>query len=157
MGNIMIKRPLFIFSVLCIALMTSPLSHAGKFYKWVDGAGVTHYGENPPDTETAIVINVKAGASSDQAKELDKLDAQRKAAQQDSTPKEDANAEVERRNKEIMANNCKIQRQNLSQLQANSRVKQTDENGTIRYLSAEEISARTKEIQKYIDDNCKDL
>lgn len=153
----MIKRPLLILSALCFALTVSPLTHAGKFYKWVDGNGVTHYGENPPDTETASVVNVKAGASSDQNQAVERLEAQRKAAQQPAKAADDPNAEIERRNKEIMANNCRIQKQNLSQLQANSRVKETNEQGEVRYLDAKEIEARVKEVQDYIKENCKDI
>ena len=54
-----------------------------------------------------------------------------------------------------MENNCKIQRQNLSQLKANRRVKVTDENGQIRYLNDDEIQNRQSEIEKYIAENCK--
>lgn len=151
----MIKRPLLTLSALCFVLLVSPATQAGKFYKWVDDSGVTHYGENPPDTETASVVNVKAGASSDQAKEVEKLEAQRQAAKASSAEAEaDPNAEVERRNKEIMAKNCKIQQQNLSQLSANRRVKETDENGEVRYLDEKDIEARIAEIKKYIKDNC---
>lgn len=152
----MIKKPIFLLSALCLALLLSPASYAGKFYKWVDNEGVTHYGESPPDTETAAVVNVKTGASSDQKQAIEQLEAKRKAAQEASNAtQDDEESEIEKENRKIMENNCKIQRQNLSQLKANRRIKVTDDNGEIRYLDDEEIQSRMKEIQQYIDENCK--
>ena len=152
----MIKKPLLLLSALCLTLLLSPASHAGKFYKWVDSQGVTHYGENPPDTETAAVVNVKTGASSDQEQAIEQLEEKRKAAEAaKQAPEEDS--ELAKQNREIMANNCKIQRQNLAQLKANRRVKETDTNGEVRYLDEEQIKARVQEVEKYISENCKDL
>lgn len=152
----MIKKPLLLLSALCLTLLLSPASHAGKFYKWVDSQGVTHYGENPPDTETAAVVNVKTGASSDQEQAIEQLEEKRKAAEAaKQAPEEDS--ELTKQNREIMANNCKIQRQNLAQLKANRRVKETDTNGEVRYLDEEQIKARVQEVEKYISENCKDL
>jgi len=82
----MIKKPIFLLSALCLALLLSPAGYAGKYYKWVDSEGVTHYGESPPDTETAAVVNVKTGASSDQKQAIEALEAKRKAAEEASTP-----------------------------------------------------------------------
>ena len=152
----MIKKPLLLLSALCISLLISPASHAGKFYKWVDSQGVTHYGENPPDTETASVVNVKTGASSDQEQAIEKLEEKRKAAETAQQNPQEESA-VEKQNREIMANNCKIQRQNLAQLKANRRVKETDANGEVRYLGEDEIKKRVEEVGKYIDENCKGL
>ncbi len=154
----MIRKTLFLVSALCLTLTLATGAQAGKFYKWLDEDGVTHYGENPPDTETATVINVKSGASSDQQQAIDRLEAQRKAAADEAkadVPTEED--EIERRNREIMANNCKIQRSNLGQLKANRRVKTTDENGEVRYLDEQEIAQRIKEVQQYLDENCKNL
>ncbi|MDY6922010.1 MAG: DUF4124 domain-containing protein [Pseudomonadota bacterium] len=154
----MIRKTLFLVSALCLFLTLATGAQAGKFYKWLDEDGVTHYGENPPDTETATVINVKSGASSDQQQAIDRLEAQRKAAADEAkadVPTEED--EIERRNREIMANNCKIQRSNLGQLKANRRVKTTDENGEVRYLDEQEIAQRIKEVQQYLDENCKNL
>ena len=78
----MIKKPIFLLSALCLALLLSPAGYAGKYYKWVDSEGVTHYGESPPDTETAAVVNVKTGASSDQKQAIEALEAKRKAAEE---------------------------------------------------------------------------
>lgn len=154
----MIKRRLLLFPILLTALLMASPIQAGKFYKWVDDKGVTHYGENPPDTETASVLNVKSGASSDQAQAIDALEARRKAANTPNTPSaDDKSAVIEQKNREIMAKNCNIQRQNMSQLKANRRVKETNDKGEVRYLNEEEIANRIKEVESYISENCKDL
>lgn len=152
----MIKKPLLLSAIFAGALVTAFSAQGAKFYKWVDDNGVTHYGESPPDTDTAVQINVKSGASSDQQKAIENLEAKRKAAQEqkekDATA--DPAAEIEARNKEIMQRNCETQRQNLGQLRANRRVKETTESGEVRYLSEEEISKRIEQVQAYINENC---
>ncbi len=153
----MIKKPFFLLSALCLALLLAPTSQAAKFYKWVDSQGVTHYGQNPPDTETASEVNVKTGASSDQKQAIEQLEERREAAEAARQTPEEKESEVEAKNREIMKNNCKIQRQNLAQLKANRRIKETDADGKVRYLDEEDIKKRVQEVQKYIEDNCKDF
>jgi len=153
----MIKKSIFLLPALCLPLLLSPAAHAGKFYKWVDDNGVTHYGEMPPNTETASIVNVKTGASSDQGKAVDELEARRKEMQAASEPKPTTQAELDEKNKKTMQNNCKIQRQNLAQLNNGGRIKYTDEKGESGYLTDEEIAARKTEVQGYLDSNCKDM
>ncbi|MGB3623938.1 DUF4124 domain-containing protein [Ketobacter sp. MCCC 1A13808] len=148
------QRFLLPVAILATMMLASPL-HAAKFFKWVDDQGVTHYGENPPDTETAQTINVKSGASSDQQQAVDNLEAMRKSSSETKElSREDKNAEIERRNKAIMAQNCKDQQRNLGQLKANRRVKETGTDGEIRFLDEAEIASRIKEIQTYMAENC---
>lgn len=152
----MIKQRLLVLTVFLTTLLSASGLYAAKFYKWVDEKGTTHYGANPPDTDTAVQINVKTGASSDQDKAIENLETQRKVAQEarEKSNNPDPQAEAEARNKEIMKRNCEIQKQNLGQLQANRRVKETNEQGEVRFLSEEEINNRIKEVQKYISENC---
>ena len=153
----MIKRRLLLSILFASTLAFSYSAHGAKFYKWVDDKGVTHYGENPPDMDTAVQINVKSGASSDQQKAIDNLESKRQAVaeQRKQSANPDPAAELEARNREIMKRNCETQRQNIGQLQANRRVKETSESGEVRYLTEEEIASRIKEVQAYLDENCK--
>ncbi len=138
--------------ILLIIFISEP-TFAAKYYKWVDQEGVTHYGENPPDTATAKVINVSSGTPSDQQQAVESLEQSRKD-KRDKAASEDPNAKINAQNKEIMERNCKLQNQNLAQMKANSRIKETSESGVTRYLNEEEIAARRAEIENYIKENC---
>lgn len=153
------KAPLlFKIALMAVAVLGISPTQAETYYKWVDSNGVTHYGLNPPDTETAQRISVKSGASSDQQQAIDNLEAQRETRNQPKTASQSTdNEEILRKNEEIRQENCRIQQQNLGQLQANRRVKETDANGEIRFLDENEIAARVKEVQTYLDENCKNL
>lgn len=152
----MIKRRLLVLMILLGALLSANSLQAAKFYKWMDDKGTTHYGTNPPDMDTAVEVNVKSGASSDQQKAIDNLESQRVAAKQakEKASQPDPQADYEAHNREIMKKNCEIQKQNLGQLQANRRVKETDEKGEVRYLDEKEIENRIKEVQDYLKKNC---
>lgn len=149
----MIKLLPHISLSLMLIMVLASNTHAAKLYKWVDEKGVTHYGETPPDLDTATRLNIKTGASSDQAKAVEKLEASRKA-KMETNDAPTTNEEVEAKNREIIQRNCEIQKRNLGQLTANRRIKETAENGEVRYLTEEDIMARKKEIQKYISENC---
>lgn len=162
-SNAMIKKSILLVPALCLPLLLSTATYAGKFYKWVDEAGVTHYGEQPPNTESASVINVKTGASSDQDKAVAELEAKRQA-KQDAKDANTANAdqnqqqqELEKQNREIMQKNCAARRQNLAQLKLGGRIKVVSETGEPRYLSDDEIAQRKSEAEKYLEENCKDF
>ena len=152
----MIKQRLLVLTVLLGTLFAATSLQAAKFYKWVDDKGTTHYGTNPPDMDTAVEVSVKSGASSDQQKAIENLESKRAAAKEAKAQasKSDPQADFEARNKEIMKKNCEIQKQNLGQLQANRRVKETNENGEVRYLEESEIEARIQEVQNYLKENC---
>ena len=140
-------------SILFIATLSTQ-AFATKLYKWVDEKGVTHYGETPPDLDTATKLNIKTGASSDQAKAVERLEADRKARNDAGSKQPTPNAEVDAQNREIIKRNCEIQKRNLGQLTANRRIKETDESGNVHYLSEEDIATRTKDIKTYIKENC---
>lgn len=147
------------FSGYCLASVfflaaLSTQAYATKLYKWVDEKGVTHYGETPPDLDTATKLNIKTGASSDQADAMEKLEAERKARSEAKAKLPTTNEEVEAKNREIMKRNCEIQKRNLGQLTANRRIKETDDSGNVRYLTEDDIASRTKEIRTYLQENC---
>lgn len=74
-----------------LLLLAFSSSHAGKFYKWVDSEGVTHYSAQPPHDKPVQTVNVKTGESvaSDNSETADSLPPTQSPATQNpvqSTP-----------------------------------------------------------------------
>lgn len=142
-------------AVLTTLVLASSIQAAGKYYKWVDAAGVVHYGENPPDPSKAQLVNVKVGSSRDEAvKALEESRAQAEAQSQQATADAEQN-KVSEENAKIVEENCKIYKQNLSALKNSARIREKDEKGEYRYLTDEEKAARENTAATYIKENCK--
>lgn len=133
---------------LLLALSSSAM--AGQVYKWVDAQGVTHFGAQPPQGQTAQTLNTAtpppnpvetapAGAALTGESEQRAIDQKVK--------KQVAEQQAERQRY------CTTLRTNLAQLQNNPRVR-VEEEGEMRRLNEEERQARISETQKKIGDTC---
>jgi len=149
------KHYSFTHKLLAIALtffsLTSAL-YAAEVYKWTDKDGVIHYSDIKPANVTSKNIKIKAGKPSgartsaqEQAQTLDETKSQQLAVQaqklQDETDKRENDAR------------CQTLRDNLVKFKENSRIKIND-NGTLRYLTPEEISAKTIQFEKMLKNEC---
>lgn len=128
-------------------------AYAGKYYKWVDAQGVTHYTEKAPENapKEARVTTVKVGdtTSSDAEDEIKALAEKRSAAAKPKTadgatstpPAKDA---IER-NQQL----CDQHRKNLATLKSGVRVMIKDEQGNSNYLNGEQLKQQmeTSEIE----------
>jgi hypothetical protein len=132
------------------ALALSAAAQAAQIYKWVDDQGVTHFDAQPPAGRQTQQIDIQkpptAPAASDNSKSAMEAEAEqreinnavkKKVAQQDARRAED----------------CKILRTNLAQLQNNPRVREQVEGG-LKRLSEDERQGRIAETQKAINDYC---
>lgn len=130
--------------IAAAGMATSGITHAGKFYKWVDENGVTHYGEQAPKEGSATKIKVSDTTSSDADAEIERLEKSRQAAR---APKEDESTPAgvtpppagtdEANNKA-----CEQHRKNLETLKSGRRVRAIDESGKPRALNEDEIKAQ---------------
>lgn len=135
-------------SGLLLALSSSVM--AGQIYKWVDAQGVTHFGAQPPQGQSAEAINTATPAP-------------RPSAPEPVTPtssSETEQHEIDRKVKQQVAEQeaerqryCVTLRTNLAQLQNNPRVR-VEEEGEVRRLNEEERQARIAETQQKIADSC---
>ena len=143
------------YLLLIVIMGFGAQSYAGTtYYKWKDASGVTHYGENPPNPETAVKIRV-SGKPSGQDRAVEALEnARQRQAEPANQAEADVNQRIRERNKAIKEKNCEIQRQNLGQIRGNGRIKETDGSGETRYLSGAEIDRRRSEIENYLKENC---
>lgn len=135
----------------------------GRYFKWVDEKGYTHYSQHPPaaNEKTSDLQKLKAGGSppSDQNKAIDKLNEKRKKLVESSKKRnqspEDAEKSAALASREAaIKKGCETARQNLSHLGDGGRVKMKNSEGEFEYIGEEKIKAQLKSNQAFIKDNC---
>jgi hypothetical protein len=144
------RRMMILGSLL---LTLSATSMAGQVYKWVDDKGITHFGANPPQGQSATSINTTIAqpkTPSPDAKPAAMLENSGEADQQaiDAKVKQQVAKDTAERKKY-----CDSVRTNLAQLQNNPRLR-AEVNGEQVRLSEDDRQARIAEAQKAIKDNC---
>lgn len=149
-----------ITSTVCLVgiagLTLSSPTWASKFYKWVDDEGTTHYSAQPPREKPSQQVNINVNRSSDANQEASTQPATQAQQPDQGQQMSDAErvAEIERRNREVIAKNCEIMRRNLETLTQHARVRTKGEDGQITVLAEEERQQRIKKAQDYINANC---
>jgi hypothetical protein len=133
---------------LLLALSSSVM--AGQVYKWVDAQGVTHFGAQPPQGQSAEALNTatpppKPATAAPAVPEPSGESEQREIDRQ--VKKQVAEQEAERQRY------CTTLRTNLAQLQNNPRVR-VEEEGQMRRLNEEERQMRISETQQKIAETC---
>lgn len=131
------------------ALVFSAASQAAPIYKWVDEQGVTHFDAQRPagrQTQQIEIQKPPAPPAPDESKSMIDDQAEQRAA--DTAVKKKVAQEEARR-----AEDCKILRTNLAQLNNNPRVREQVEGG-LKRLSEDERQGRIAETQKAIKDYC---
>ena len=137
-----------IFAAL-MALSFSGTSQAAQIYKWVDDQGITHFDAQPPPGRPTQQIDIQrppAARTPDDSKPA--IDGQAEQRAIDNEVKKKVAQEEGRR-----ADDCRILRTNLAQLQNNPRVREQFEGG-LKRLSEDERQGRISETQKAINDYC---
>lgn len=135
-----------------LLLALSSPSMASQIYKWVDANGTTHYGAQPPQDRPATNVNTlvapprPVAAPAAQAPAEGVVDAEQEAI--NAKVKAEVAAQAEQ-----LAENCKIYRNNLAQMQNNPRVR-IEVDGEVRRLTEEERQTRMAEAEKIIKENC---
>lgn len=126
-----------------LTLLATP-AQADKIMKWVDAAGVTHYGEKAPEGAKATTVKVTDTTSSDAAAEIDQLNKNRAATkaakdtQKDGKPISLVAPGMDEANKKA----CEQHRQNLDTLKSGRRIRLVDADGKPRALKTEEMQAQ---------------
>lgn len=132
-----------------VTLAFGASSQAAQIYKWVDDQGVTHFDAQPPAGRPTQEIDIqKAPAAPAPTHSQSAKDAQAEQQVIDTEVKKKVAKEESRR-----AEDCKILRTNLAQLQNNPRVREQVEDG-LKRLTDDERKTRITETQKAIEDIC---
>ena len=130
-------------SLTCYLLTTSQAFPApGKVYKWTDEKGQVHFSERPPLGTQTEVVKPQIGHSEPVNYETA---AAEKAKEEKAGTEKNALKDPER---------CEVARQNLEKLKTYVRIRIKDENGEYRFLTPEELTQKTNEASKAIEESC---
>ena len=152
-----------ILTLLALSLSAAP-SWAGKFYKWVDAEGVTHYSVRPPvdadaQTESLTIKTPKQSQAAEEDDTVSTAEAEEVVADSEEekaidekaalTPKE--LAAIKKQDKE----NCDVARKNLYTLSNRARVVTIDkETNEHHYFTEEEIAKQKEESRQAVKEFC---
>lgn len=132
--------------LFCFTLAQTSLA-AGDYYRWVGEDGVVHYGSRPPQGVQAERISTYGKAQPDTPSGGDSagVDASQGA---DSANPEDVLAMREQQ--------CTDERQRLQSLRKpGTRIRMEQPDGTIRYLTPEEVAREINSSEEFLSQACK--
>jgi hypothetical protein len=148
-------------------LMLAPSVLAAEYYTWVDENGVTNYSERNPQGYSAdhITAENRFGYKNPGRLDAPSGDESETAASEEPLTENAADEDVDkfiaderaRIDMEIAKakkSNCAIGKRNLAQLEAYSRIRVKDEDGTERVLTDAEKGNRMSQARQTIRENC---
>lgn len=122
---------------------------AGNTYKWTDDNGQIQYTQLPPNDRPYTVIKSTTSPISEEAAENSLTSKQSDKANPKAAAGEYSSAE-----KEKLAKNCDIAKQNREMLRTAAKIRVTDDKGEPRHLTEEERKARLADTEKQIQFYC---
>ena len=134
--------------VLILAVFTSLNStslNAGAIHKWVDNKGNVHYGDAPPAKTKSQNVRVQS-APSDPGKALPRLNT--------PDPSKQAAGNEQKVSAEQASRICASAKADLDVISTSDRIKLQAADGSIRYLSDDEIAERQASSQGEVDRFC---
>ncbi len=139
------NRTIKLFSAIVVTASFCAASavFAESYYRWKDETGQVHYGSRPPHGVEAVKIKAHGGGTS----EVESDKASQKMTQEE---KVDPQAIIAQRQKQ-----CEEERNRLSTLKSSGRIRMTQEDGSTRYLTAEEVAKEVKMSQEFLKEACK--
>ena len=147
-----------LLSLLCVvgSLALTELAVA-KTYKWVDEDGVTQYTATPPPTGDFKTLTPPPKPAVDPVKAQGDFEKRLEAfnKRQEETSKTKKQADEQAAKSAAAKKDCEQAKKNLNLLQAKVRIRYTDKDGTVRYLTDEEREAKLKNANDDIKSFCK--
>jgi hypothetical protein len=127
-----------------LVLVVSTSLNAGAIHKWVDENGNVHYGDAPPVKTKTESVHVQS-APSNPGKALPRL----------SVPDGTQAAGQPEVSNEQASKICEAARNDLNVINTSNRVRMKQADGTLRYLSEEEIAKRKADSEAEVARYCK--
>ena len=141
--------------LVCLLVMISVSLSAGEILKWIDEDGNIFYGDSPPMEANAEPVRV-IRAPSNPGRALPRLsdgigtDSNNRGGNQSASNQNSANTPE---NEAKIA--CANARKDLRVISRSSRIRLKSADGSVRYMSAEEISERKLSAEEDIAQFCK--
>lgn len=134
-----------IYPILVLILAVSTSLNAGAIHKWVDDKGNVNYGDTPPTKTTSQNVSVQS-APSDPGKALPRL-----SSPEDSDQAAGAEQEA---SEEDASQFCASAKADLDVINTSDRIQLQAADGSLRYLSEEEIAERKASSQAEVARFC---
>jgi hypothetical protein len=143
--------------LLILAFFISCNVSAAGIQKWIDENGQIHYGDSPPVKAQSEPVRVSRPPTNP-GKALPRLNSPENA-EADTTPQQDGATQQKKAPTETTAelakSQCEQAKKDLSTLKRTSRVRLKMDDGSVRYMTAEEMEDRKKLSEEDIKQFCK--
>lgn len=153
---IMKKKGMNMKFLLYLLILVSTSLSAGEILKWIDEDGNINYGDAPPLEAKAEPVKV-IRAPSNPGKALPRLSGS-SASNASSSSGDNQNASNQQFSNTPEAEAkiaCENARKDLKVISSSSRIRLKSADGSVRYMSAEEISQRKQTAEEDIAQFCK--
>ena len=137
--------PMLVLTLAIFTSLNSTSLNAAAIHKWVDDNGNVHYGDAPPVKTTSENVRVQ-NAPSDPGKALPRLNSP-ESTDQAAGKEQEVSAEQ-------AAKICASAQADLNVISTSDRIQLQTEDGSIRYLSEDEIAERRASSQAEVDRFC---
>lgn len=148
---------IIILGTAAIVLAPQNLSSAQDHYTWIDEKGVTNYSQRNPQGYQAQRVSKTHKFGEQVFLEQRPTPPTQVAAPTEIDPDAlvaDQVAAEARRIARTKQSNCEIGKKNLTNLQAFSRIRVTEDDGTVRILTPAEKAAKTETARQVVRENC---
>jgi hypothetical protein len=130
---------------------------AAQIYKWVDERGVTHYGEHPPQGQTARPVDTtpSTGPGTSRAKPQSSQDWQdRNIEFQKRRIQRERQAESDQKAAKAKQQRCILAKDELRQMESAGRLYDLNEKGERVYLDDTARRAAIENARQFVASNC---
>ena len=141
--------PMLVLTLAVFTSLNSTSLNAGAIHKWVDDKGNVHYSDAPPAKTISKNVHVQS-APSDPGKPLPRL----KTSTVDSDQTAGGAGKEQKVSAEQASNICASAKADLDVISTSDRIKLQTADGSVRYLSDEEIAERQASSQAEVDRFC---
>lgn len=147
----------FLAAFILIFAVFSAQTQAKEFYKWIDDDGVTHYTVEAPKDRPSTLVRTQVGGGADSGS-TNAVSASR-ALPGDETGSTGRGKPVQAEKPEVEMTaidpqRCNVARANIATLGNHARIKVTDSDGSIRYLTEAERADKTAEAEEAVRESC---
>lgn len=154
-------RSLKIAALLCASALFSGQLMANEYYKWVDDGGVTHYTVTAPKDRPSELVRVSGGKErvvnkpdSDVTSAKTFLPGDEKGSSMQARAKAEEKAAEQPSMTAIDPVRCDGARRNIEMLNSYPRIRVTDPDGSIRYLTDAERAEKMAEAETAVRESC---
>lgn len=142
--------------LLALASLLPFTAAHGDVYKWVDENGVVHYSDQKPMGQDATTMEVRTKPARSASQPSDRLQQQVDTLnrnQEVEAVRQQQQAEEEQA-RQARQERCERARKNLETMSQRSRLQVEEADGSVRYLSPEEIVEQKERAEKIIQEEC---